>query len=30
LAPVTETSPRKEVPPIMRKRSWDAMGAVYL
>jgi hypothetical protein len=30
LAPVTETSPRREVPPTMRKRSWDAIAAVYL
>ena len=30
LAPVTETSPRNEVPPCMRKRSWDAIAAVYL
>jgi hypothetical protein len=30
LAPETETSPRNEVPPTMRKRSWDAIGAVYL
>ncbi len=30
LAPVTETWPRKEVPPTIRKRSWDAIGAVYL
>jgi len=28
--PVTETSPRNEVPPCMRKRSWDAIAAVYL
>jgi hypothetical protein len=30
LAPLTETSPRNEVPPTIRKRSWDAIGAVYL